>query len=615
MTDINISNLPVITAATDDDMFIINDANAVSSIINWENLTASIANLSRVAFDQGSAALPSIYFDGDPNSGIYQPDSDKVAISTGGVSRLFVDSNGSVGIGNTNPSDYNSGANNLVIGSQSQEDTGLTLITTATGDNIINFADGTGLAGAVGQIVYDHGNNRMTVSTVGVEAYRITNTQDIIIGAQTGDADSRLTVAGGSVTIEDGSNTKPALNFRADLNTGLTRPADDNLALVTGGTQRLVIDESGNLGLGVADPLADIHINKPGATLIVTDSDAPGTPQAKVNAGDGNLEIRADDTDATDNSRISLFVDGTELTRIVATGEVIVPKEVVFNDAEDDVTDPFARIGRGITAQSRGLDGELVLEADPSGLYPSSAVRIKIDGNDSFLLTDVGDVTLLADGKIIFADDTDTYLEHPSADTLTVTTGGITAITAEGDGSVSFGPLGRIDRTFGRFTLGLPNPYSIGGMSHEFQVSGNALNYGMSLGMFGAGTDGQYLSFMKSAGDGTAFSVIADGDTYGNIAFYGDNGSTYDSKAAEISVVATGTVSGTSMPGTIVFSTTNSNEVSPTEHLRISPAGAIGLDGANYGNAGEVIISAGAGSSPAWGSLPIFNIATLPDLP
>ena len=109
---------------------------------------------------------------------------------------------------------------------------------------------------------------------------------------------------------------------------------------------------------------------------------------------------------------------------------------------------------------------------------------------------------------------------------------------------------------------------------------------------------------MKSAGDGTAFSVIADGDTYGNIAFYGDNGSTYDSKAAEISVVATGTVSGTSMPGTIVFSTTNTNEVTPTEHLRINPAGAIGLDGANYGNAGEVIISAWCWCNPFLGFSP-----------
>ena len=40
----------------------------------------------------------------------------------------------------------------------------------------------------------------------------------------------------------------------------------------------------------------------------------------------------------------------------------------------------------------------------------------------------------------------------------------------------------------------------------------------------------------------------------------------------------------------------------PTEKLRIGHAGQIGIGGANYGTAGQAIISGGSGAAPAWGS-------------
>ena len=74
MTDINISSLPAITVASDDDMLVINDANSITSIISWKDISASITELSgQISFEAGTEALPSIVFDGDPNTGIYQP--------------------------------------------------------------------------------------------------------------------------------------------------------------------------------------------------------------------------------------------------------------------------------------------------------------------------------------------------------------------------------------------------------------------------------------------------------------------------------------------------------------------------------------------------------------
>lgn len=40
-----------------------------------------------------------------------------------------------------------------------------------------------------------------------------------------------------------------------------------------------------------------------------------------------------------------------------------------------------------------------------------------------------------------------------------------------------------------------------------------------------------------------------------------------------------------------------------TEHIRFASAGQIGIGGANYGTAGQVIVSSGAGSSVSWGTI------------
>ena len=50
----------------------------------------------------GSASSPSIIFDAaDPNTGIYSPGADQVAISTAGSGRLFVDASGQIGLGSS----------------------------------------------------------------------------------------------------------------------------------------------------------------------------------------------------------------------------------------------------------------------------------------------------------------------------------------------------------------------------------------------------------------------------------------------------------------------------------------------------------------------------------
>jgi hypothetical protein len=77
-----------------------------------DTINASTGGTSRITIDSngnitltnnfyvplGSAAAPSISFTGDTNTGIYSPGADQVAISTGGSGRLTIDSSGNINI-------------------------------------------------------------------------------------------------------------------------------------------------------------------------------------------------------------------------------------------------------------------------------------------------------------------------------------------------------------------------------------------------------------------------------------------------------------------------------------------------------------------------------------
>ena len=74
---------------------------------------------------------------------------------------------------------------------------------------------------------------------------------------------------------------------------------------------------------------------------------------------------------------------------------------------------------------------------------------------------------------------------------------------------------------------------------------------------------------------------------------------------------AAGTFFSTPVANTVAISTGG------TEQFRVGDGGAIGLGGANYGAAGQVLTSGGAGAQPTWTSIAtgIPDISNLPALP
>jgi hypothetical protein len=121
--------------------------------------------------------------------------------------------------------------------------------------------------------------------------------------------------------VEHASGTAalPGVTFSGDTDTGVWRPAADTLAASTNGTERLRITDIGRVGIGIASPSTDLHINSafPGIRLSDTDGGF-----SQIDANGTNLRIMSDAGDTQPSSRIEMHVDGSERMRITSAGNV-----------------------------------------------------------------------------------------------------------------------------------------------------------------------------------------------------------------------------------------------------------------------------------------------------
>jgi hypothetical protein len=69
------------------------------NIGQFTSLTGATTTMTSGVFALGTAPLPSISFVSDPNTGIYSPGADQLAVATNGTGKLFIDATGNVGVG------------------------------------------------------------------------------------------------------------------------------------------------------------------------------------------------------------------------------------------------------------------------------------------------------------------------------------------------------------------------------------------------------------------------------------------------------------------------------------------------------------------------------------
>ena len=251
--------------------------------INWVNATDAWTSSERFDLPAGTAAAPSLIFNGDVNSGLYSPGADQVAISTNGTGRLFIDANGNVGVG-SGVSALGANYGTLSIRGKTND---------FGGGIIFESLDGTDRTFAYGNVgafyLITQDTRPLIFGTNAIEKLRITS--DGKLGLGTSSPTDKLTVQDGSVRVVGPTNTwanltvaansaatggvnRSAINLYDAAGTGgcILRGAHDaglfDLRTLVAGveTPRITVQyTTGNVGIGTTSPSSLLHLEKDAA--------------------------------------------------------------------------------------------------------------------------------------------------------------------------------------------------------------------------------------------------------------------------------------------------------------------------------------------------------------
>ena len=511
---------------------------ATDKTINWVNATDAWTSSERFDFPAGTAATPSIILNGDVNSGIYQPGADQVAVATNGTGRLFIASDGKVGIGNANPSEELEITSATPALKMSDTDEAGSYGTVSMASSVM-YVQANGAA-TDGQLVYRSGN-------AGTFTERLRITSAGLVGIGTSSPGDKVHIEGaGQQTIRirnttTGSNASPQssfIAFRGYYNVALAQiEVQDRSSSNFGGwinvstsnssnvlTNAIHIDSSQRVGIGTASPASKLHVYENSAS----------PARIYLENTEGRYEIKADANLALHYSNQFVFFNaaGTqEYARLDASG----------------------RLGIGTNSP------DTLLNISSSG----NGYRFKID--DTTNNHTVGIYSDATSARIVSVNNAENAYEPFAISGADV-----------------------------RFWIGNSEKARIDAGGKLLVGTTTAINTDSNAVIQAASASGGY--YIAARND---TSVTVD-NTIGGMRFYGnDSDSIYD-ECARIECLGDGTHSSTSKPSRLGFYTTGSGAQSPSERLRIANTGALGLSGANYGTSGQVLTSNGSGSAPSW---------------
>ena len=362
--------------------------------------------------------------------------------TTGTNERMRIDSSGNVGIGNTNPSDYNSNGNNLVVGTTSGNN-GISIASATSGLGSIYFADGTsGVAQYRGIVQYDHASDYMRFFTTSAERMRIDSSGNVGIGTSSPATPLNIEAAG---STSAGENTHLRINDTTNMAAGVggviqlsgeaasgsstqytfatikgikengtTGNYDGALTFATRAngvspaTERMRIDSSGNVGIGTNSPDVALRINRTSTDTYSSSSSSVAVPYT---ANDPVTTIVNASTTNSSASYLGLLsVNSSGLTNISyianisKSGSGQYTGDLVFGSrtgqtayAERMRIDSSGNVGIGTTSPSQKLtinsgssSGGLLINAttaDPFVLLMETAANrgfyLSVDGNNN----------------------------------------------------------------------------------------------------------------------------------------------------------------------------------------------------------------------------------------
>jgi hypothetical protein len=137
---------------------------------------------------------------------------------------------------------------------------------------------------------------------------------------------SGLTVSGPfdveKIIVSSGTAAAPTYTFSGDTDNGLYYAGTNSIGLATNGTNAILIDSTGNVGIGTSSPITRLHINSGTTDLagILESSDANVFLAFKDGSTSGNQQVQIG---AVTNNLVA-YAGGSERLRIDSAGRLLV---------------------------------------------------------------------------------------------------------------------------------------------------------------------------------------------------------------------------------------------------------------------------------------------------
>jgi hypothetical protein len=502
----------------------------------------SIANVMKNA-SLGSNTAPGIAFDGDPNTGIYSPGADQVAVTTGGTARLTAST---------------------------------TALTSTLAVDVPLGAQGTPSLTFTGDLntgIYSPGADQVAISTNGTGRLFVNASGNVGVG--TTSPSFLLTCATSADGVDGVSVESPSLNgvirLRADgtngnaIRVGGVGAQGNTLRFLVGSdVERMRIDSSGRLGLGTSSATARMTVGD--GNIYLTNSSASASqvrevfnyinPSASVSSSNGiNFGFRQSDTFPGRGASIRMFQNGTSDGGGDASTAIGF---WTYNLGSDNGVERMRLTGTGLGIGTTS---------------PSATLNVKLDTDG------VSNILDLENGATSLTPEAVLRMGRPG------TSGRRVAIRAIGGTNFTSPQLAfdlnesermRIDAS-GRLLIGTStaraNFQNTSGTA-ALQVEGTSQATSALSVTRNSATLGPIIRLARSAGTTIGSNTIltsADPEI-GVINFEGSDGSEFVI-GAQISAAVDGTPGADDMPGRLVFATTADGASSPTEHVRIASNG------------------------------------------
>lgn len=340
------------------------------------------------AAGDGSQGTPSISFASDTNTGLYRYAENSIGVSTGGATRIIVNSSGNLLMGSSismhpDADDVNiAGPGNV----------GLTFRCPTNAQGAIYFADGVnGHDRQRGMIVYDHTDNSLRLHANVGERMRLTS--DGKLGLGTSSPDDKLNVLGGIRTTGATSNANvngALLDWNSATRLFAYAPGGAPILFYTnssGGnvSERMRLTADGRVGIGTSSPIVKLQIqDSSSAATRIWSTDTQSFGQLQLQSSSQFL-IGYGSAHATQPNEISLknivgditfYTGGSERVRIDANGDAEFAGKLKLTDERIDSN---YRSGNSTT---RNLIQ--IFEGSASDQATSPSVAITNDGSATF---------------------------------------------------------------------------------------------------------------------------------------------------------------------------------------------------------------------------------------